>query len=1013
MDQHRAMKTILRFLMAVTLIGAFPTRAAIYTVTSTFDAATANTNLLAGTLRKAIMDANAHPGPDEIRFNLPGYNPVIVLASALPPITQTVSIDAETPDPNGRITINGDWFYPVAAAFDLQSGNSNVIRGFNLMSTLVGIQIEANCNFNVIENNYIGTEYTGMQPPGNHRGEIGIALSNSSSNLLRGNVIALQNQDGIQILGGSGNQIMGNNIGTDRNGTAGFLSMANGRHGIAIDSSQRNSIGSIDEPNIISGNDGIGIAIGVLNPGFSASSNIIAYNYIGVDSYQRPLGNGSYGIEINQKRGNQILNNWIGGNYAHGIYILGSSAVSNSIAGNVLGQARPGGGWPPVSPPDSPAAGRMFQGNWGDGINIALGQYNQVADNTIYGNGGNGVQLDKASFNRVELNFIEWNRLAGVFIQTFTSSFANANRVGGNYITGHTYPGIVVTATGVNATATGNDLSHNNICGNRDRSATTQPIGIDLGGTNEPVVYSAGWAPTLTNITSRGDGITPNDLNDSDGGPNRLQNYPDLTSAVLSNNFVYVAGKLIGLTGRVYELSFYSDRQFPEACSGTKPTEGSYFISSRLITNSPSGDFAVSFFTLAAELGNGVSLSAIARDLVNGDSSEYSPCVELVPSPNHRPVANNDAATVDEDQGTDIAVLPNDGDPDGDPIHLSLLGQPAHGIAFELPNGKIRYLPNPDFHGNDSFYYFIADPSDARDFAIVQIQVGSINDGPVALNDVANTLTNTPVNIAVLANDSDGDGDVLSVTAAFGAVSGTTVVNLNGTITYTPVGNFSGLDVFTYQINDGNGGVDIAAVAVAVTGSTPGPDLAVAQTASASRVPVGSNVVFSIIVTNQGPGSAGGVMLFDQLPRNCQFQSATSSQGSYTNTGAAVTFNLGTVPPNGAVMAQVIVQATASGELLNRATASASLLDANPYNNTAETVSYAQSGLAPAPSIARTNGSVVIAWPVVPSGYRLLQRASLSGAPWLPVPVAPQVSGSQMRATIPAHSDKKFFRLSP
>ncbi|MFC1759440.1 Ig-like domain-containing protein, partial [Planctomycetota bacterium] len=91
------------------------------------------------------------------------------------------------------------------------------------------------------------------------------------------------------------------------------------------------------------------------------------------------------------------------------------------------------------------------------------------------------------------------------------------------------------------------------------------------------------------------------------------------------------------------------------------------------------------------------------------------------------------------------------------------------------------------------------------------------NTSPVAVNDSAATNENSAVTINVLNNDRDADGDTLSVTSASNPSNGSTRVNNNGTITYTPDANFSGTDSFTYTISDGNGGVDTATATITVS----------------------------------------------------------------------------------------------------------------------------------------------------------------------------------------------------
>ena len=90
------------------------------------------------------------------------------------------------------------------------------------------------------------------------------------------------------------------------------------------------------------------------------------------------------------------------------------------------------------------------------------------------------------------------------------------------------------------------------------------------------------------------------------------------------------------------------------------------------------------------------------------------------------------------------------------------------------------------------------------------------NSAPVALDDTAETDANTAVAIDVKANDTDADGDALSVTDATDGSNGVTVLNPDGTVTYTPSSGFSGSDSFTYVIGDGKGGSDSATVTVEV-----------------------------------------------------------------------------------------------------------------------------------------------------------------------------------------------------
>jgi len=96
------------------------------------------------------------------------------------------------------------------------------------------------------------------------------------------------------------------------------------------------------------------------------------------------------------------------------------------------------------------------------------------------------------------------------------------------------------------------------------------------------------------------------------------------------------------------------------------------------------------------------------------------------------------------------------------------------------------------------------------------ITVSQGNDPPLAVDDTATTPENTAVTIDVLNNDSDPDGDTLTVDSVTQGTHGS-VINNDSDVTYTPDSGFGGTDSFTYTVSDGNGGTDTASVTVTVT----------------------------------------------------------------------------------------------------------------------------------------------------------------------------------------------------
>jgi hypothetical protein len=182
----------------------------------------------------------------------------------------------------------------------------------------------------------------------------------------------------------------------------------------------------------------------------------------------------------------------------------------------------------------------------------------------------------------------------------------------------------------------------------------------------------------------------------------------------------------------------------------------------------------------------------------------------------NRPTAADDWTDTDGTTPVTINVLANDTDPDGNqhlvPGSVTLVSNPTHGTAVVNPDGTITYTAMANFTGNDSFKYTVSDDNGATSLpATVTIRANR----PTAADDWADTDGTTPVTINVLANDTDPDGNQHLVPGSVTLVShpthGTAVVNPDGTITYTAMGNLTGTDTFTYTVMDDNGATSNAA----------------------------------------------------------------------------------------------------------------------------------------------------------------------------------------------------------
>ncbi|KIN72244.1 cadherin-like domain-containing protein [Sulfitobacter guttiformis] len=210
---------------------------------------------------------------------------------------------------------------------------------------------------------------------------------------------------------------------------------------------------------------------------------------------------------------------------------------------------------------------------------------------------------------------------------------------------------------------------------------------------------------------------------------------------------------------------------------------------------------------------------------------------------NDAPVAVDDSAATDEDTAVTISVLDNDSDVDGDLLTVVAATSEDGTVAIN-DDGTITFTPNLDFTGDALINYTIEDEEGLQDTAQVTVSVGEASDPPVALDDTAETDEDTPVTIAVLANDSDPDGDPLTVTSAT-SPEGTVVINDDGTLEFTPNADFDGPATITYTITDGNGGQATATVDVTVNPVNDGPlaedDSATTEIDTPVTVPVLAN----------------------------------------------------------------------------------------------------------------------------------------------------------------------------
>jgi Tol biopolymer transport system component len=237
-----------------------------------------------------------------------------------------------------------------------------------------------------------------------------------------------------------------------------------------------------------------------------------------------------------------------------------------------------------------------------------------------------------------------------------------------------------------------------------------------------------------------------------------------------------------------------------------------------LVTLPANGSFDYAPPTLLYTPASGYSGNDSFTFKVNdGISDSLAATVTIEVIANQDPTALDDSAVTVQNTPVAINVLGNDFDPDGDFLTVMVNEQPAEGTAT-LDNGQIVYTPLADFTGNDSFTYGLSDGKGGVADAEVAVSVApdsSVNQPPVAVDDAATTRPGEPLSINVTANDTDGDGDPLTVTIRTQPAHGTAAVNSNEVV-YAPASGFLGEDSLVYAVSDGQGGEDTAIVSISI-----------------------------------------------------------------------------------------------------------------------------------------------------------------------------------------------------
>ena len=542
--------------------------------------------------------------------------------------TMTLTVGTDTFDrqhignTGNGVRITG-WDNIVGGTFSYER---NIISG----NELAGVRIEGlegdwgDVFDNEVLGNYIGTDVNGTSDLGNlDVGVYIVGLANDAEyNDIAGNLISGNGAVGVFILGGLAdhNTVSGNYIGTDVSGT---VAMPNDSGGVIIMDGGNNVVGGTDEVagHLISGNARIGVSIINSDDNGDVSGNLISGNAgVGVSIINSDdAGDASGNVIQDNKIGTDVNGTTALPNTLTGVVIMG--AASNDVGGTGAGNLISGNGEYGVIIMQDGATGNDVQGNYiGTDVSGAFAIPNQ----------GAGVLITNASSNTVggataaAGNLISGNGLEGVRLIEADDNIVRRNLIGtqadGTSALGNGSHGIVIADSNDNIIGVDGVSPWDNTIAHNGGDGV-----LVLSGTGNQILSNSIFDNTQLGIDLGDDGVTPNDPGDGDGSPNNLQNYPVLTTASVSGNTT-IAGVLNSTPSTQFTIQFFANT----ACDPSGFGEGRTYLATDTPTTDGSGNTTTSA-TVAGDL-TGQFITATATD-PDGNTSEFSNCIPVPSAP--------------------------------------------------------------------------------------------------------------------------------------------------------------------------------------------------------------------------------------------------------------------------------------------------------------------------------------------------------------------------------------------
>lgn len=542
-----------------------------------------------GSLRTALRVASV-VDKTPIRFNIPSALAVggVFTIRPLTPLpaliqngtvidgtTQTAFV-GNTNAAGPEIVINGDSLPPDSFGGGLEINADNcVVRGLVITGFSTGISIFGTvgnlvASGNKVEGCYIGTTAAGTASVSASNGD-GIRLAT----------------DGFTPGSGASNNIIGGTAAAARN-----IISNNGRYGVLMD-------GAATSGNLVQGNYiGLNATGNAPVPNFDRSVGILGGahdNTVGgtiAAARNVIFSKGDFGVVIIVGAGsnrNKIQGNYIGTN-ATGTVALATGTnvpdifgirISDGPQGNIIGGSAVGAG------------------------NVIAGLTNGIG---IRGTGTNG--------NLVQGNFVGLNAAGTTALPNVGNGIIVSSGAQNNVI------GATRDATGTAVVSAGNRIAFSEGGDGVRIFAGTgeQTVGNTIRGNR--IFSSNGLGINLFPATEAVGATTPNDAGDSDSGPNRLQNFPAISSVTTSGSNLIISGTLNSTPGKPFVLDLYRNTGDNSSCAGGDVAEGELYVASQNVTTGTNGNIGFSF---TVSNSGGQVFTVTATNIATGDTSEFSP----------------------------------------------------------------------------------------------------------------------------------------------------------------------------------------------------------------------------------------------------------------------------------------------------------------------------------------------------------------------------------------------------